>query len=187
MDVKEIAKGYAHILSHGLGIKWKNDEHLKETPMRAAKALVEVLGGYDDNPIDHLKLFPESDYKGMLVIGPIKIFSLCAHHLLPFTGDIYIGVVYNDQIMGISKFVRIARSFSKKLQVQERITEEIADFLDTELNPKGVIVVIKNSEHLCMKARGVKDPCANVTTSSVKGVFANNENNARSEFLELIK
>lgn len=187
MDIKEIEEGYKHILNKGLGIPYWNDEHLKETPLRAAKALVEILEGYEDVPTNHLKLFNENKYKGMLIIGPIKTYSLCAHHLLPFSMDIYIGIVYKEEILGISKFVRIARSFSKQLQVQERITEEIAEFLDTELKPKGVMVVIKDSRHMCMEMRGVRDPCANVTTSSVKGVFASNENNARSEFLELIK
>ncbi len=187
MDIEEIAKGYAHILDSGLGIPYWDDEHLKETPLRAAKALAEILEGYDDNPVDHIKLFQGEKYEGMLTIGPIKTYSLCAHHLLPFTMDIYIGIVYKDQIMGISKFVRIARSFSKQLQVQERITEQITDFIQEELDPKGVMVVIKDSEHMCMKMRGAKDPCANVTTSSVRGVFEENADNARSEFLEYIK
>lgn len=187
IDQEKIENGMKQILE-GLGLEdWEFDQHLCETPARAARGFAEIFSGYDENPKDFLKTFDEGVYDDMLIIGPIQAYSVCSHHFLPFNMDIFIGYIPNKKIIGISKFVRIARTFSKRLQVQERITQEIADFIDSELQPKGVMVLIKNSEHMCMKMRGVKDPCANVTTSAVKGVFANHGEGAREEFLQLVK
>lgn len=187
IDETKIANGIEMILD-GLGLEdWECDQHLKETPERAARGFAEIFSGYDENPEEFLKTFEERVYDDMLIVGPIQAYSVCSHHFLPFTMDIYIGYIPDRKIIGISKFVRIARTFSKRLQVQERITQEIADFIDSKLQPKGTMVLIKNSEHMCMKMRGVKDPCANVTTSAVKGVFADHSKGARQEFLQLIK
>lgn len=171
-----------HILH---GPEWKEDLHLKETPKRVAKAYAEIFQGYDQDPVECFKVFQESDYKDMLIVGPIKVYSTCAHHMLPFSCQIYAGYIPNGRIAGISKFVRAARAIAQRLQVQERITIELADAIRTALHTEDVMVLIKDSEHMCMKMRGVKDACANVTTSAVRGAFKNHE--TRAEFLELIK
>ena len=176
--------GIENILD-GLGVDWKNDQHLKETPLRAAKGLEEIYSGYQDNPEELLqKCFEEEDYDQMLVEGPIKAYSMCSHHLLPFTIDVYIGYIPNGKIVGISKFVRVTRAISRRLQVQERITEEIAEVIDRVLEPKGVIVHIRDSSHFCMKMRGVKSETATVSTTSFRGVFETQE--ARAEFFSTI-
>jgi GTP cyclohydrolase I len=106
--------------------------------------------------------------------------------MLPFSMDIYIGYIPDSEIMGISKFERISKNIAHKLQVQENITEEIADFLEEHLNPKGVIVLIKNSRHMCMEMRGIESRNSHVTTSAVRGVFKDNSE-AKDEFLNFVE
>lgn len=182
MKIKEI-------LSKGLGLDWRNSPHLKETPKRVAKVYKEIYDGYEKDPKDFVKVFP-APKKGIdnqiVSIGAIQTYSMCSHHMLPFSMDIYIGYIPNKVIMGISKFERICKNISHKLQVQEDITEEIADFLEETLNPKGIIVLIKNSRHLCMEMRGIESKNTHVTTSAVRGVFLDNPE-IKKEFLQMIE
>ena len=188
MNVNIIANGLEMVLTGILGNEdWKKDPHLHETPLRAAKGFAEIFEGYTQDPTEFFKAFDdENSCDQMVIVGPIKEYSTCAHHMLPFSMEIYTGYIPDGKIAGISKFVRMSRVIAKKLQVQERITEEIADIIEETLHPKGTMVLVKNSEHMCMKMRGVKSPCANVTTSAVRGVFSTDEK-ARQEFLGLIK
>lgn len=189
INQKFIEEKIGEILKEGMGLDWENNPHLKETPKRVAKVYSEIYDGYDINPEKYLKTFPAPKINKdnqIVMIGPIKTYSCCSHHMLPFSMDIYIGYIPNEKIMGISKFERIAKNISHKLQVQENITEEIADFLDEHLHPEGVIVSIKNSHHLCMAMRGVETKAASVTTSAIRGIFRENPD-TRQEFFNLIQ
>lgn len=183
MDEKKIVQAITDLLK-GLGVDL-NNQHLKDTPQRAAKGYMEIFNGYNQNPDELFTTFEEGKYDQMIVVGPIKEYSMCSHHILPFNMEIYIGYIPQGKIAGISKFVRISRAISHKLQVQERITEEIADVIEENLKPLGVIVFIENSKHSCMTMRGVKCESATVSTSAIKGVFKEQE--ARNEFFNIIR
>ena len=129
------------------------------------------------------KTFPTKKTHQQIIIGPIKSYSTCSHHMLPFSMDIYIGYIPNDKILGISKFERIVKNISHKLQVQENITEEICDFLYEQLQPEGVIVLIKNSKHLCMEMRGINKYGQYTYTSDYAGLF-NEDDKLKQEFLK---
>ena len=183
-----IEEKIGEILKEGMGLDWQNNPHLVETPKRVAKVYTEIYNGYIDDPTQYLKMFPapKTDLENQIIsIERIKTYSVCSHHMLPFSMEIYIGYIPDKQILGLSKFERIAKHFSHKLQVQENITEELADFLYKHLQPKGVIIVIKNSKHLCMEMRGVETKNTNVTTSAIRGVFKNQE--IKNEFLKIIE
>src|SRR5574344_608087 len=168
MNTDIIEKCIQDILEKGLGIDWKNNPNMKETPKRVAKVYTEIYDGYEVNPATFVKKFPapKTDIENQIItIGPIRTYSMCSHHMLPFRMDIYIGYIPDKEIMGISKFERISKNISHKLQLQENVTEEIADFLDKELQPKGVIVFIKDSLHTCMSMRRVETKRATVGTS----------------------
>ena len=157
-------------------------EGLRETPDRVARMWEEFesMRNFD------MKLFEEfGTYNEMVLVKDIRFYSLCEHHLLPFFGKVHIAYIPNGKICGLSKLVRAVRSFALRPQVQERLTEEIATFLDKELEPKGVGVVIE-AEHLCMSMRGVMSPGHVTTTSALRGVFLK-DIRTREEFLKLIK
>lgn len=156
-------------------------EGLRETPDRIARMWEEFenLRKFD------MKLFDEfGDYNEMVLVKDIRFYSFCEHHLLPFFGKVHIAYIPDGVICGLSKLVRTVRAFSLKPQVQERLTEEIADFLERELKPKGVGVVIE-AEHLCMSIRGAMSPGHITTTSALRGVFLK-DMRTREEFLKLI-
>jgi GTP cyclohydrolase I len=156
-------------------------EGLRETPERIARMWEEFdrLRHFD------MKLFDEfGNYNEMVLVKDIKFYSFCEHHLLPFFGKVHIAYIPDGVICGLSKLVRTVRSFSLRPQVQERLTEEIADFLERELKPKGVGVVIE-AEHLCMSIRGAMSPGHITTTSALRGVFLK-DMRTREEFLKLI-
>ena len=132
-----------------------------------------------------LQFFDNEGYDEMIIAKDIDFYSMCEHHMLPFFGQVYIGYIPNDKIIGLSKMPRMVEIFSRRLQNQERLTRQIADTLMDLLKPKGVGVVIK-ANHLCMKARGVEKQNCEVTTSSFTGLFKSNLN-TRGEFLDLIK
>lgn len=188
INEKFIEEKIGEILETGMGLDWKNNPHLQETPKRVAKVYSEIYDGYTINPKNYMKTFPAPKQgidNQIVKIGPIKTYSMCSHHMLPFSMDIYIGYIPDKEILGISKFERISKNISHKLQVQENITEEIADFLQEQLKPKGVIVLIKNSKHLCMEMRGVESKDNHVTTSAVRGIFLTDKS-VKDEFLSLI-
>lgn len=184
-----IEQKIGEILKEGMGLDWENNPHLKETPKRVAKVYKEIYQGYDIDPKQYVKTFPSpktDENNQIVIVGPINCYSVCSHHMLPFNMNIYIGYIPSNRIMGISKFERISKNICRKLQVQENITEEIADFINEELDPIGVIVCIKDSLHLCMAMRGVETKSASVTSSAVRGVFRD-DYRVKEEFFNLIE
>jgi GTP cyclohydrolase I len=162
----------------------KDREGLLKTPERAAKAISFLTEGYDKNPHKILKsaMFKES-YSEMVIVKDIELYSLCEHHLLPFFGKAHIAYIPNGHIVGLSKLPRVVDVFSRRLQVQERLTEQILDCINDTLSPKGVAVVIEAS-HMCMMMRGVQKQNSSTTTSGFRGAFK--ETDTRNEFLNLI-
>jgi len=159
-------------------------EGLKDTPKRVAKMYEEILSGYSDDPENHLVLFTEK-YDEMIIVRDIPIYSMCEHHMLPFFGKAHVAYIPNDnKVTGLSKIARIVDVYAKRLQLQERMTEQIADAIMKKLGAKGVLVVIE-AQHLCMIMRGVKKPGSYTVTSAVKGVMRNEP--TRMEALFLIK
>lgn len=149
-----------------------NREGLCGTPKRVAKMYEELLSGKSEDPCKYLKFFNEDIYNSEIVIvKDIKLNSICEHHLLPFVGTANIAYIPKDgKILGLSKFARIVNSFSKRLQVQERLTDQIAKFIYEKANAKGVIVIIE-AEHMCMTIRGIKSVGAKTKTSVFYGVL----------------
>ncbi len=159
-------------------------EGLVKTPIRAAKAMQFLTQGYDLNPAEILRsaMFKE-DYSQMVIVKDIEVYSLCEHHLLPFFGKAHIAYIPNGQIVGLSKLPRVVDAFARRLQVQERLTNEIRDCIQDTLNPLGVAVVIECS-HLCMQMRGVQKQNSATTTSAFSGEFLKPV--TRKEFISLI-
>ena len=157
---------------------------LVKTPERAAKAMQFLTQGYDQDPVEILKsaMFKES-YNEMVIVKDIELYSLCEHHILPFFGKAHIAYIPNGQIVGLSKLPRIVDVFARRLQVQERLTEQILDCINDTLKPQGVAVVIEAS-HMCMMMRGVQKQNSITTTSGFRGQFEKIE--TRNEFLKLI-
>jgi GTP cyclohydrolase I len=180
--IERIAAHYAQILPE-LG-EDPTREGLLKTPERVAKALQYLTHGYDVKPDDILKsaMFKE-DYSQMVVVKDIEVFSMCEHHLLPFFGKAHIAYIPNGHIVGLSKIPRVVDAFARRLQVQERLTNEIRDCIQDTLNPAGVAVVIE-CKHLCMSMRGVQKQNSVTTTSAFTGEFVNDR--TRTEFLKLI-
>jgi GTP cyclohydrolase IA len=154
-----------------------------DTPARAARAWAELTAGYDAAP--ELTTFPANGHDEIVAVANIAFYSLCEHHLLPFHGYANIAYLPTDRILGLSKFARIVDVYARRLQTQERLTAQIADRLDTELNPRGVAVVME-AEHLCMTMRGVQRPGAVTRTSVMRGVFRDKPE-ARAEALDLFR
>lgn len=161
-------------------------EGLKKTPGRVARALAEITAGYRMD-IDKVLngAFFKADYKEMVMVRDISFHSLCEHHMLPFFGAAHIAYIPDGKIIGLSKIPRLVEAFAKRLQVQERLTVQIADTLFRKLRPKGVGVILE-ARHLCMTMRGVKNVSSSATTSSMLGVFRT-DSRIREEFLELVR
>jgi len=161
-------------------------EGLLKTPERVAKAMQFLTQGYDQNPQKILKsaMFAEK-YDEMVIVKDIEVYSLCEHHMLPFFGKCHIAYIPNGHIVGLSKFPRMVDAFSRRLQVQERLTDQIRDCLDETLNPQGVAVCIE-AQHLCMQMRGVQKQNSITTTSAFSGAFME-EDITRQEFMSLVK
>ncbi|MFI0430660.1 GTP cyclohydrolase I FolE [Mariniflexile sp. HMF6888] len=166
-----------------LGENTERDGLLK-TPERAAKAMQFLTQGYHQDPVEILKsaMFKES-YNEMVIVKDIELYSLCEHHILPFFGKAHIAYIPNGHIVGLSKLPRIVDVFARRLQVQERLTEQILDCINDTLKPQGVAVVIEAS-HMCMMMRGVQKQNSVTTTSGFRGQFEKIE--TRNEFLKLI-
>ena len=160
-------------------------EGLLKTPERVAKAYDELLSGYRTDPIDLLnEAIFEVSYDEMVIVRDIEFYSMCEHHMLPFLGRAHVAYLPKGKVIGLSKIPRIVDMFAKRLQVQERMTRQIADLVDELLHPKGVAVVVEGL-HLCSVMRGVKKHDARMTTSSMSGAFRSNIS-TRQEFLDNI-
>lgn len=164
-------------------------EGLKETPKRFLKAWKEKWGcGYIENNFPELKIFEDGgeNYDEMVVVRDIKIYSHCEHHIAPFFGVANVAYIPNKKIVGLSKINRLCDYYARRLQVQERLTTQIADFLFEKLDATGVAVHIK-CKHLCVCSRGIEDNSSFTETAALRGVFRDDTNQARKEFLSLIR
>ena len=161
-----------------------NREGLQKTPERVAKAMQFLTHGYDLNPLEILKsaLFTE-DHQQMIVVKDIEVYSMCEHHMLPFFGKAHVAYIPNGKIVGLSKIPRIVDAFARRMQVQERLTDEIKNCIQEALNPLGVAVVIE-AQHMCMQMRGIQKQNSYTTTSSFTGTFEKDK--TRKEFISLI-
>ncbi len=160
-------------------------EGLQRTPERVARMYAELTEGYRVDPIALVNdaLF-DVDYDEMVVVRDIEFYSLCEHHMLPFFGRAHVAYIPNGKVLGLSKIPRVVEMYARRLQVQERMTEQIADFLEDLLHPHGVAVVIE-AAHMCAMMRGVKKANARMVTSALRGVFRRDER-TRNEFLSLV-
>lgn len=159
-------------------------EGLEKTPERVAKAIQYLTHGYEINPLEILKsaLFTE-DHKQMIVVKDIEVYSMCEHHMLPFFGKAHVAYIPNGKIVGLSKIPSIVDAFARRMQVQERLTDQIKDCIEEALKPLGVAVVIE-AQHMCMQMRGIQKQNSVTTTSSFTGAFEKDK--TRKEFISLI-
>lgn len=168
-----------------LGFDQNNDPNLKDTPKRMAKMYVDDLycGNFENPP--KITVFPNTkNYDQMIVSGPIQVKSSCSHHGLPFFGQAWLSYIPGENVIGLSKLARIVQFYMRRPQIQEELTEQIANHIENILKPKGIMVVIK-ANHMCMCLRGANEPNAMMTTSAVRGAFAKNPE-TRKEFFDLI-
>jgi len=183
MDLDTIEKSVNDILvSIGEDV---DREGLLRTPQRVAKSYQELLAGYrmDPKALIHEAVF-DVTYDEMVIVRDIEFYSLCEHHMLPFIGRAHVAYIPTDKVIGLSKIPRIVDLFSKRLQVQERMTRQIAEYIQAVLNPQGVAIVVEGL-HMCMMLRGVKKHDARMTTSTMLGVFRD-DMSTRMEFLDNI-
>lgn len=162
-----------------------NREGLLDTPARVTRMYEEIFAGYEVDPKDVLGVTFDENHEELVIVKDIVFYSQCEHHMAPFFGKVHIGYVPSGQIVGLSKLARLVEAVTRRLQVQERITSQIADILDEALKPNGVMVVVEG-EHLCMCARGIKKPGSTTVTSATRGTFRDNAA-SRAEFLSLLK
>ena len=172
-------------------IEWAGDdpdrEGLLETPKRVAKAYRELFAGYETNPHDYLeRTFEEvGGYDQLVILKDIRVVSFCEHHMLPFLGKAHVAYLPRDRVVGISKLARVVNGFARRLQIQEKLTAEIAEAIQEILQPKGVGVVLV-SEHSCMTMRGVNTPGSSLTTSHLLGEVRDDPR-TRQEFFDLVR
>jgi GTP cyclohydrolase I len=184
VDLKRVADGVRMILE-GIG-EDPDRPGLQRTPERVAEMYAELTAGMHEDPHEHLVPLPGDTHDEMVIVKNISIASICEHHLAPFVGKCHIAYIpKNGRILGLSKLARLAETFARRLQVQERLTSDIANTLFESLNPVGVMVVIE-AEHTCMSLRGVKKPGAITITSTVLGGFRKDPR-TRAEAMSLIK
>ncbi|PCJ25304.1 MAG: GTP cyclohydrolase I FolE [Flavobacteriales bacterium] len=159
-------------------------EGLEKTPERVAKAMQYLTHGYDLNPAEIIKsaMFTESHHQ-MVIVKDIEVYSMCEHHMLPFFGKAHVAYIPNGKIVGLSKIPRVVDAFARRLQVQERLTDQIKDCINDTLKPMGVAVVIE-AQHMCMQMRGIQKQNSVTTTSSFVGAFE--KDSTRKEFISLI-
>lgn len=177
-----LATNYRNIIEN-LG-EDPNREGLEKTPERVAKAMQFLTHGYDLDPLEILKsaLFTEN-HSQMIVVKDIEIYSMCEHHMLPFFGKAHVAYIPNGKIVGLSKIPRIVDAYARRMQVQERLTDQIKNCIQEALEPLGVAVVIE-AQHMCMQMRGIQKQNSFTTTSSFTGAFEKNK--TRKEFISLI-
>jgi GTP cyclohydrolase I len=184
MDLKRIERG-VRLMLEGVG-EDPGRPGIKATPQRVARMLAEILGGTNEDAAAELSVIESERHDEMVLIRNIPLYSMCEHHLLPFAGVAHVAYIPKaGRIVGLSKIARVIDIYSRRLQVQERLTKEIADLLDARLKPLGAMVVIE-AEHMCMSMRGAKKPKSITVTSAVRGSFRTNPA-TRAEAMTLIR
>lgn len=181
-DVKEVMTGIENLIT--LAGDDVNRDGLRETPFRVVKAYMEYTEGYRENPNEHLRKTFDVEHNELVIVRDIKFNSLCEHHFAPFYGRVHIGYIPNEKVTGLSKFGRMVDGYAKRFQVQEHLTTQIADAINDELDPLGVMVVIE-ARHMCMCGRGIRKGTSSTTTSAVRRQFKESAQ-LRNEFLSLI-
>ena len=159
-------------------------EGLRHTPERVAKMYAELLAGMRQDPKEHLRSVFREEYNEVVLLRDISFSSVCEHHMMPFIGKCHVAYLPDGQVLGVSKLARVVDCFARRLQVQERLTVQIADFLMDNLKPKGVAVVVEAS-HSCMTIRGIKKPGSMMVTSALRGIFIR-DSKSRNEVLGLM-
>jgi len=159
-------------------------EGLRDTPRRVAEAYEFLFAGLGEDPARHLDVGFQEDHREMVLIRDIPLSSMCEHHLLPFVGKAHVGYIPNERVAGLSKLARVVEGYSRRPQLQERLTAQVADALYKELGARGAIVVVE-ADHLCMTMRGVQKPGSVTVTSAVRGIYAEDER-TRQEAMSLI-
>lgn len=162
-----------------------NRDGLQETPLRVLKAFLEYTEGYKEDPKEHLKKTFDVNHQEIVMVKDIEFYSMCEHHFAPFFGVAHVGYIPGSKITGLSKLGRLVEGYAKRFQVQERLTNQIADAIEEILEPQGVMVVIE-AKHMCMCGRGIKKTAASTSTTAVRGLYANDAS-ARLEFLTLLE
>jgi len=184
VDPEAIEKGVKLILE-GIG-EDPNRPGIQRTPKRVARMFKEILGGLSEDPAKHMRVIQDEKHDEMVLIKNIPLYSMCEHHLLPFAGVAHVAYIpKGGRIVGLSKIARVVETYARRLQVQERLTKQIADLIDERLKPLGVMVVIE-AEHMCMSMRGAKKPKSLTVTSAVRGSFRTSHA-TRTEAMTLIK
>ena len=184
MDRKKIERAVRDILI-AVGEDPKRKD-IKNTPRRVAEMYEEILEGSALDPEKELEVIFEKEHDEIVLLKNIPLYSVCEHHMLPFVGKAHVAYIpSNNRVTGLSKLVRVVEIFARRLQVQERITTDIADIIMKKLKPKGVMVIIE-AEHMCISMRGVKKPGVMTITSAVRGIFRKNEK-TRAEAMSLIR
>jgi GTP cyclohydrolase I len=182
VDIERIEKAVREIL---LAVGEDIDrEGLKQTPKRVGKMYAELLGGMREDPKDHLRSVFTENYAEIVLLRDIPFYSICEHHLMPFIGSADVAYVPSGMVLGVSKLARIVDCFARRLQTQERLTYQIADFIMDSLHPLGVAVVLE-AAHSCMTIRGVKKSGSTMVTSALRGIFMKDPR-TRSEVLSLM-
>ena len=182
VDLERIAAAVREILA-AVGEN-PDREGLKQTPMRVARMYAEVFAGLHESPRQHLKTFFSERYDELVVLRNVPFHSMCEHHLLPFAGDAHIAYLPDGRIVGLSKLARVVEAYARRPQVQERMTNQIADLLMEEVHAKGVAVILK-ATHLCMTCRGVKKPGSLMVTSALRGT-CKSDARTRAEVMMLL-
>lgn len=184
MDKEKIERAVRDILE-AIG-EDPDREGLVETPKRVANMYEEIFSGIGDDPTKYLKIFHEEDNDDIVVVRDIPFYSMCEHHLLPFFGKVHIAYIPDGgTVIGLSKLARIVNSYARRPQLQERLTKQIADFLNEQLHPKGIAVIVE-AEHLCMTMRGIKASGSKTETSAIRGI-ARKDPRTRAEIMSLLK
>jgi GTP cyclohydrolase I len=160
-------------------------EGLRDTPRRIAQMYAEILSGLDVDPAEFLSVQFGNGYDEMVILRDIPFYSMCEHHFLPFHGVAHVGYIPEGRVVGISKIARVVEAFAKRLQLQERLTSQVADCVMQAIKPDGVAVVVE-AEHLCMTMRGVRKPGSRMVTSAMRGGFRK-QSVTRAEFLSLVQ
>lgn len=182
IDEKKIKEG-VKLLLEGIGEDVER-EGLKDTPDRIARMYTEIFAGYGDDAANHLSKRFHVDNNDIVLEKNIVFYSTCEHHMMPFYGVAHIAYIPNNEVVGISKLARTLEVYARRLQIQEKLTDEVADSIFNELNAKGVMVVIE-AEHMCMTMRGIKKPGSKTVTMSSRGLFEKEE--YKNRFFDLLR